>query len=283
MTTFLHEINTLLLHIGTLTSRNTAELDDALRQIKLKNIRQDVYRDYCIRFKSSDWTDLNNHGITAPKLRLISEKLQEFKKNFLYDIESDQDTPQFGIAAIFYKYFSSKARAACDELRTFINDDYQGDYKNLKFLSEHEWVFKSQVVVSLPILNPYSEVPRIISDIETFLDNTKEITDFNLSKFRYDQQFKLLRTFVDDIQNSNIEAHQKDILLVNWANIFLKSIFMFHIQMKIPTKEIMALSNNSFHQDLVEDQYDEALNTIFVLSLSRFLFDTGDIDSDEII
>ena len=275
MTDFLKDLKWIELDTRMMSCSSMKEVIDDLQMLRIG--AYETFYNYCEKFRQRDVARLEAGGITKKRLLSIREKLQEFKKKFAFKLD-DSNSPENTISLIFYKYNLPIVKSICNELQNLM-DEYNGPLKDEAYLAEHDWKTKEGKQYSITISNPYVKIPELLENVEEFLQETSQITDIDLSKFQFEERFKILQTVESQIQGLNIDEKEKDILLYNWSKMFLKSLFLMHIQMKISQRDLLRKEDDT----MTESEFCKIKNLQFIGGIADLICEAvDDIDQDKL-
>lgn len=276
MTTFLKRIDGIDKHLKLLTASSITSIHNDLVDMKI----YDTFYNYCeMKLLQKDLKQLEDGGIPKKTLFTIKEKLADFKKKFSFQIDKT-DKPENIVSMIFYKYNLPYVRSICSDLQN-IMDEYDGPYKQESYLVDRTWRDKNGKNYTLTIDNPYTTIPTVLEDAQEFLEEISSIENIDLSRFKYEEQFQILQTIESQIQELSIDQKEKDILLVNWSRMFLKSLYLLHVQMKLTEKMLLAEKK----EGITDSQLGEIVNFKFVNRLSDTFMESvfaEDIEVDKL-
>lgn len=238
-------------------------------------------------FIDDDWRILEVHGYTKEMFQIIYDKCEQLLKLIAVPYNDDN----FSYKKLYSIYYKDKIT----DIEKYV-DDFNQIYeecttinKNEEYLIERDLKGFGREEDIFVALNPYKLLPNAIKKLKSMIqDVEKKIGNIDTSSFIFSENFKILNTFLDDIQNKGLNNEEMNAVEKGFASLMMKGFILWQIRVKISDYEIENLRNSNSYRFLIQrklgntdndvQKYSEFMNLAQYIDITNMACDEVDVD-----
>lgn len=239
------------------------------------------------QFIDDDWNTLEEYGNTKEMFQTIYDKCEKLLKLIAVPYNNDNSS--------YKKLYSIYYKNKITDIEKYVNDfnqiyeDCTCSTKNDSYLIERDLRGFDREEDIFVAANPYKLIPNATKKLKLMIqDIEKNIENINTSSFIFSDNFKILDTFYDEIQDKGLNNEEIAAVEKEFSSLIMKGFILWQIRVKMSAREIETLRNSDLYHFSIQrkigntdddvQKYSEFMNLAQYIEINGLACDVVDVD-----